>query len=123
MLDPNILLIFLLLLVTKHTICDFFLQTMFHVKHKGTYFAWGGVEHSMHHALGTFVVCVLMTQSLLVGIAAAVFDFVFHYHIDYVKSKYGPSDMCDPAFWRWFGVDQAAHMLTYLVIIASIIAL
>jgi hypothetical protein len=39
---------------------------------------------------------------------------VFGYHIDYIKTRFGPQDINHPDFWKWFGVDQGAHMLTYL---------
>ena len=47
-------------------------------------------------------------------------DYVFHYHIDYVKSNlwkrynYGPNDQM---YWVIHGTDQFLHLMTYVLII------
>ena len=105
---------FLFLLILKHTVCDYFLQTVYHIKNKGIYLATGGLIHSGHHAAGTLLCCYAATHSWPVSFLAALIDFVCHYHIDYIKTRFGPKDINHPHFWRWFGIDQAAHMLTYL---------
>ena len=76
--------------------------------------AMGGLTHSGHHALGTLLCTYAATRSWSISFLAAAIDFVCHYHIDYVKTRFGPKDVTHPYFWRWFGIDQAAHMLTYL---------
>lgn len=112
MTDP--VFVFLFLITLKHVVCDYFLQTLFHIQNKGIYGAWGGISHSLQHAAGTFLITFAVTQSFATSLLLTAIDGVAHYHIDYIKSKYGPKDPAHPHFWRWFGVDQAAHMLTYL---------
>jgi hypothetical protein len=113
-MDHAILITYLGLLISKHTVCDYFLQTMFHIRNKGIYGAWGGLCHSTHHAVGTLLVTYTMTLSWHTSAALAIIDGVTHYHIDYIKTRFGPQDINHPDFWKWFGVDQGAHMLTYL---------
>jgi hypothetical protein len=112
----DIVFCFLFLLILKHTVCDYFLQTLIHIQNKGNYGAWGGVVHSLHHTIGTLLIALSVTGSWSMSLQLAVIDGIAHYHIDYIKSKYGPKNQSHPHFWRWFGVDQAAHMLTYLFI-------
>ncbi len=105
----------LTLLFIKHYICDFILQTKEMIDGKGTYGNKSGMVHSLHHAIGTFVVL-----SFFVGGAPAVFfallDGVIHYHLDYLKMKYGEKDISKKEFWRDFGLDQLAHSITYILI-------
>ena len=115
MTDAAFLLLFLLII--KHTVCDYFLQTLWHIQNKGVYLAQGGLVHSAHHAVATLLVTYSVTQSWATGLTLALIDFVLHYHIDYVKTRFGPKDPNHPHFWHWFGVDQAAHMLTYLLLV------
>jgi hypothetical protein len=39
---------------------------------------------------------------------------VFGYHIDYIKTRFCTQDINHPDYLKLFGVDQGAHMLTYL---------
>jgi len=112
----SILLLYLFLLIHKHTVCDYFLQTMFHIQNKGIYGAWGGLVHSFHHLVGTLLVTFSVTLSWSASFTAALVDFLLHYHIDYIKTRFGPDNLLHPHYWRWFGVDQGAHMLTYLLL-------
>jgi hypothetical protein len=107
----------LLLLMVKHTICDYYLQSLYHISNKGTYGAWGGVLHSLHHAIGTAVVMYIVLESIPAGILFGLFDGLVHYHIDYIKTRFGPRDIAHPNYWRWFGCDQCAHMLTYIFMV------
>lgn len=89
---------------------------MFHIQNKGIYGAWGGLVHSFHHLVGTLLVTFSVTLSWSASFTAALVDFLLHYHIDYIKTRFGPDNLLHPHYWRWFGVDQGAHMLTYLLL-------
>ena len=108
---------FLALLFVKHYIVDFILQTEDMIKGKAVYGNKDGIIHSAQHALGTLVGAALLIENPLYWIMLPVFDFVFHYHIDYLKMKYGCRDITNPRFWNHLGLDQLAHYLTYLLMV------
>lgn len=62
----------------KHFICDYPLQFPRHYLNKGTYGKWGGIEHALIHAAGTF---------LILGFWAAIIDLIVHYHVDWAKMR------------------------------------
>lgn len=105
----------LLLLFVKHYLFDFVWQTDSMVQHKGTYGDWRGIIHSVGHGVGTFIV-VMLLLGFWWGLIIAVVDGVIHYHIDWLKMRYGEKDMSTPTFWNHFGLDQLAHSLTYVFI-------
>lgn len=103
----------LILLQIKHFYVDYVNQTIEEIKHKGIYFNWLGVKHSLKHGFGTFVVFLIFLEwkgALVLGIL----DFLIHYHIDWFKAKYGNSDPNTKTFWTHLGLDQLAHQLTYI---------
>jgi hypothetical protein len=106
----------LLMLFIKHWICDFVWQTPDMIAAKGKYGAWKGVVHSSHHAVLTFV--IFIAAGVRFALMMALLDFILHYHIDYVKVKYGESNMASSRFWKHFGLDQLAHYVTYLIIVS-----
>ena len=120
----NILLAFAIL-TAKHTIADFFLQTPYQYMNKGIYGHPGGLLHAaIHSALTPLVYLALAPTSLLIAILIPAGEFIVHYHIDWVKEqagKMGEWTTDDPGFWRALGVDQFAHNLTYVAIIAVLI--
>jgi hypothetical protein len=127
MSDPTsaILLGFVVLLV-KHTIGDYFLQTSYQFLNKGTYGHPGGLLHSTLHALLTLpVFLVLPPSSAMFAAAIVAGEFVVHYHLDWSKEqliKRLKLTQSDPWFWYLFGLDQLGHMLTYVAIIAILIS-
>ena len=106
----------LVLLFIKHWICDFVIQTDTEIRNKGEYGNFDGVMHSAKHGLGTALVLAILSFDIFGIIFLSVLDFVFHYHIDWVKMNYGCQDARDPKFWNHLGLDQLAHYLTYLLI-------
>lgn len=116
--EIQIVVFLMFLLVVKHFIVDFILQTDKMVMEKGTYGAWGGIYHSLGH--GAFTWLALAWLNPLYAIIPAIFDFVVHYHVDWAKmninKKYGWTPK-DHQFWVSLGVDQLAHYLTYVIII------
>jgi hypothetical protein len=114
-------LIILTLLVTKHFIVDFPLQTKFQYSNKGTYGHLGGVLHALLHYIGTFSVLIFFVPGYTAIILAFV-DGVIHYHIDWAKmklnSKMGWGPNSHEQFWWLLGLDQYLHYLTYIGIVA-----
>lgn len=123
-LTSAILLAFAVLAV-KHTIADFFLQTAYQYRNKGTYGHPGGILHSgIHIALTPAVFFVLPAASLAQAVAILAGEFIVHYHLDWSKEqliKRNHLAYTDPWFWHLFGLDQLGHYLTYLVIIIILI--
>lgn len=112
------LLVLLTLLQVKHFLADFVFQTNDHIKFKGVYGHYVGMQHSALHALLTSIVFLLLSFPILVIIVVGIIDFVLHYHVDYVKIKYGTKNSNSKRFWNEFGLDQLAHQLTYILLIA-----
>ena len=109
------ILILLLLLFVKHYYIDFVDQANDDIKYKGIYLHLDGVGHSMYHGMFTAVILCFFTTyefAFLLGFL----EILVHYHIDYVKQKYGNKDINNRKFWNHFGIDQLLHYATYLVI-------
>lgn len=117
-----LLLSFLFLLQVKHLYIDFYSQTMPQVKGKGIYGNWVGLTHSLEHALGTFLIVLLLDLLFVVNpimfFVLPVIDLVTHYHIDWMKMNWGNRDMMNEKFWHHLGLDQFAHQVVYLFITA-----
>lgn len=121
----DILLAFTVLTV-KHTVADFFFQTAYQYRNKGTYGHPGGLIHSAIHIVLTLPVYLVLAPATLavVGLIAAG-EFAVHYHTDWMKENFmksGSYSVNDPVYWRAFGVDQLIHGLTYIAIVAILVA-
>ena len=114
-------------LMVKHAVADFYLQTPYQYLNKGTYGHPGGLLHSaIHVALTPLVYLVLVPGSLLIAGAIALGEFDAHYHIDWLKEQIvrrNGMTMQDPGFWHALGTDQLVHGLTYLVIVAALVVI
>lgn len=116
------IIILLVLIQLKHYLCDFPLQTQNHLSTKGIYGNLGGISHSVNHGLGTYVVFAIMglgmvENNLQLAIIMGLIDAVIHYHIDWIKTRFGQKDITKKSFWNQLGLDQLAHQLTYVLII------
>ena len=118
----TVIFLTLILLQIKHWYIDFVDQSMAEVNHKSTYGHWLGIRHSLKQGIGT-AACV----GLVVGpaywpasIMMGVIDAVSHYHIDWAKMNWGNRDIQNPSFWAHMGLDQMAHQLTYIGLVAII---
>jgi len=113
-------------LMLKHAVADFYLQTPYQYLNKGTYGHPGGFIHAGIHAVLTpFVYLVLVPSSLLLILGITLAEFVVHYHVDWLKEQVTYRNgwtARDPAFWYALGTDQLVHGLTYLVIVAVLVA-
>lgn len=111
-----IIWLILFLLFVKHFLADFVWQTERMIDEKGHYGRCGGIQHAGLHAVCTYVILMhfINIQACLI---LAIFDFVIHYHIDWVKLKLAQGlTVRDKKYWLWVGLDQLIHSLTYLVI-------
>lgn len=121
MSEANLILTALALLLLKHALADFLLQTAYQRATKGIYGALGGLTHSATHILLTAPVLLLfpaLTPSRLAAILAA--EFVLHYHFDWMKDqvvKRNGWTSHDTPFWWALGIDQLMHGLTYVGIV------
>lgn len=87
---------------------------------KGIYGNRDGMAHSVYHAIGTFIVVALFVSGP-VALLLAFLDGIIHYHLDYIKMRYGEKDNTKKEYWRDFGLDQLAHSLTYILIARMIL--
>ena len=106
----------LALLQVKHWIVDFVLQTPEMVVSKGIYGDEQGMIHALQHAICTFFIMLIICAPVPALLYAGI-DFVLHYHIDWIKVKYGCRDIADRLFWNHLGLDQMMHQLTYIMIV------
>lgn len=116
----DIICIFALFCI-KHYVADFVLQTKEMVIGKGIYGDWDGIHHSFIHAIFTgFIVGYAVGYSGIV-LAMMGLDFFIHYHVDYVKMRFGERDVTKSEFWHQLGLDQLAHYLTYVGIVYALV--
>jgi hypothetical protein len=113
-----IALLVLVMLQVKHWIFDFPLQVDYQLKNKGTYGHPGGLIHAGSHSVGTFIAITMVFSFSywFFAIVLALLDFVVHYHVDWIKMRYGCNDISDRRFWSHLGLDQMVHQITYIVI-------
>jgi hypothetical protein len=112
-------------LMLKHAVADFFLQTNYQCQNKGIYGHPGGLIHSGIHVALTPVVYFVMAPSLLLAAGIAVGEFVVHYHLDWGKEQFTKRTGWTPqdrSFWRALGADQFLHGLTYIAIVGALAA-
>jgi len=117
-MTTNLVLEILVLLSIKHFILDFPLQTQYHILHKGIYGHPGGLQHAGLHGIGTFF-CLFFFVPMF-AVTAAIADAIIHYHVDWIKMKFGNQNIQNSMFWTHLGLDQLAHTLTYIAIVACI---
>lgn len=121
----EILALFTLLQI-KHWYADFKIQTYQQTVRKGIYRDLIGISHSLDHtwtsmvAFLVFSIFIHPVSPLLIAVISLL-EGIVHYHIDFVKVKYGCKDNTKPQFWSQFGLDQLAHQLTYIAMIYVIL--
>jgi Protein of unknown function (DUF3307) len=112
-------------LMLKHAVADFYLQSSYQYLNKGTYGHPGGFMHSGIHVALTPLVYLVIAPSLLLALGIAVSEFLLHYHIDWLKEQITHRNgwtAQDRGFWYALGTDQLVHGLTYLAIVGVLIA-
>ena len=112
----------LALLLIKHFICDFVLQTPWQLAEKGIYGAPGGIVHSGIHIAGTLVALLAVQTPLSVALPVLIAEFAVHYHIDWGKEQTVRrlDWRAGARFWNAMGFDQLLHGLTYLAIVVYV---
>jgi hypothetical protein len=123
--DESIILVLLAVLMAKHCVFDFFLQTPYQFLNKGIYGHPGGLLHAGLHVLGTVAAIVILPPTFLVALAILAGEFVIHYHIDWTKEQLERRFKLTPAdagHYFLLGLDQLAHQLTYIGIVAVLIS-
>ena len=113
----NAVLLYLTLLLIKHSIADLMLQGRIPGGDtaKLPIFSYKNFIHSCDHAGLGFVVTLLFAGLELAALLALA-EFVCHYVIDHAKSRirFGMGwSTADRAFWHLQGLDQIAHTLWY----------
>ena len=112
-----LVLLVLLVLITKHLVFDFFLQSINQIRNKRIYGHPGGLLHAAGHAAGTSLAFFIITPPIGVGAAILIGELIIHYHLDWLKEVIGfrmKLQMDQKVFWMAFGIDQWLHHLTYL---------
>jgi hypothetical protein len=113
-------------LMLKHAIADFYLQSSYQYLNKRTYGHPGGILHSaIHVALTPLVYLVIAPPSLLLAAGIAVGEFLLHYHVDWLKEQLTHRNNWTPqcrCFWYALGADQLVHGFTYLGIVGLLVA-
>ena len=118
-------LLIMTLLCIKHWYADFVLQTYAQTVDKGRWGSWCGITHSIDHmlasALALCIAAIVLPLDPAAIIALVVLEGIAHYHIDWVKVRYGSKDPTKPVYWNHFGLDQLAHQLTYIAMTAILV--
>lgn len=124
MADPvTFFLVLLFLLQAKHLFADFYLQTPRMLRDRGLYLHMGRVQHAGIHAVGSLVAFVLVGVPLVTALVVAIIEWAVHFHIDWGKGRWSDHTGHGPdqaGYWRAFGVDQALHQWTYLVMVWAV---
>jgi len=121
-----LILVAVAILMLKHAVADFYLQSAFQYSNKGHYGHPGGLMHSaIHVALTPLVYLVIAPASLVLAAGIAIGEFVLHYHVDWLKERLVHRNDWTPQtryFWYALGTDQLVHGLSYLVIVGVLVA-
>ncbi len=118
--DQLLLLLLIAALQIKHLFADFFLQNAKMIMGRERYWHIGRAQHAgIHVALSIVVLAVFGTPWVALA-ALVIAEFVVHFHIDWIKARYSVNRNLQPdqpLYWYAMGTDQAAHQLTYLVMV------
>jgi hypothetical protein len=110
----------------KHMVFDGPAQTRWMLAEKGIYGATGGLVHSGNHLIGSLVVLLVLGFPWLTAMVIAAGDGVIHYHIDFFKEQIVKARKLTPAdqgFWWTLAIDQSLHHMTYIAMVAILIAI
>jgi hypothetical protein len=120
----RVVLAFLLLLI-KHFIGDYLLQSERQIRAKGIYGARPGLEHAGLHAVLT-APCLLAVGVPPIAVAVAVaLEGLVHYHTDWLKARTERRRSLTTAgkpYWVLYGADQLVHQLTYVAMVWVLVA-
>ncbi|MDT8325843.1 MAG: DUF3307 domain-containing protein [Roseovarius sp.] len=116
----------LVLFQIKHFIGDYLWQTDWMLANKVRYGHPGGLVHAGVH--GALSAPILFWAGVPIGVALmlSLTEATVHYHIDWAKAcavRRYDLDASQTAFWRYLGLDQGAHQLTYIALFAAALCL
>lgn len=121
----QIVLLAMTLLLVKHCIADFYLQTPFQFMNKGRYGHPGGLLHAgIHLVFSLPLLAVIAPESWQAAAVVLGGEFLIHYHVDWTKEQVTRRAGWTPqqnAFWRALGLDQLAHGLTYVAMVWALL--
>lgn len=111
-------------LQVKHFLFDFVLQRPYEFfRNKGIYGHPGGIVHAGLHAIGTIPALLIMPPTFAIGAAIVVVEFLVHYHIDWGKEQIDRRWKTSEAnHFLLLGLDQLAHQMTYVAILAALLS-
>jgi hypothetical protein len=119
------LVLVMLAVQTKHLLLDWIWQPPWEWRNKGTYGHAGGLFHAGKNGAGTAVCMVPLCDDLASAFLVLFADALVHYHVDWVKMninrRMGWTATTHNEFWQLTGLDQWAHQVTYLAILAALI--
>ncbi|TCK99009.1 uncharacterized protein DUF3307 [Shimia isoporae] len=118
--DLNMVLLLIAALQIKHLFADFFLQNAKMIMGREKYWHMGRAQHAGIHAVFSIGVLAVFGTPLGALSAIVIAEFVIHFHIDWLKARYSVNRNLQPdqpLYWYAMGTDQAAHQLTYLVMV------
>lgn len=130
MITSSVALVLMVLLIVKHFIVDFPLQTAYMLgKSKKEGWVRPLFAHSSVHAVLTLAVLFGGLLAVLpwglalgIGIAFALFDGIVHFVVDMIKAQgFSHYSTSENKFWIALGADQMAHYLTYAFIVFMLI--
>ena len=117
-------LLLLTLLMLKHTIADYVMQTSWMITDKSQYGKQGGIAHAGFHGILTALILLLFSVPFLYALILSMLESSIHYHIDYIKSKWMRKNNPSPnsqLYWTAHGIDQYLHYLTYVLLIILLV--
>jgi len=88
---------------------------------KNNYF--GGHQHYLHHAVGSFLVFICFTD-LHTTCVLSIIDYIAHWYIDFVKHRINQHFNIvkkDIEWWWTATIDQLLHFLTYFLLVLWLI--
>lgn len=122
--EEALILAVLAALQVKHFVFDFVLQRPYSFfQYKGVYGHPAGIVHAGLHGLGSIPAILIMPPSFLVGAGIVVGEFIIHYHIDWTKVQIERRyKLTEAGHSLALGADQLAHQLTYIGMLAILMA-
>lgn len=125
MVNLNYVCLLFIIFQLKHFWLDFWWQPPFMWRNKGTYGHWGGVAHSLFHAMATALIALLFTRSIVLAFGLSFAEYIVHYHVDWAKmninARRGWKCNTHNEFWQLTGFDQLLHQLTYVALTWAIL--
>jgi hypothetical protein len=123
-MSTGLVLFILGLLLIKHYIADWIMQTTRIALEKGTN-ASLLLLHSLHHIIGTAMVLIWFVEPFPL-LLICISEFILHSVIDYVKScptMLGQYKYPTQQYFIWMGFDQLLHQLSYLAIVVFLMGM